>query len=1089
MSFRVLHLSDIHLSTAKVADFGFVRAALLNDLQTYRTNGFNPHIFVFSGDLVQAGETEDDFELARKEFIQPVLDAVGLGADHFFIVPGNHDINRKEVRENEVVEIGQRDSLRDREKLNAFVDRHLSESSFGDFNFKRLAPYYTFARRIMRAISIRSNVFFCTYKLEHEGRDIGIVCFNNAWRCTGEPDDKDYGVLLLGERVVTEAVKDIAECTIKIATYHHPVSWLRGFDREDCRPHLLKNFDLILTGHTHHASPEQQATPSGRTVFSEGGALYVSRRYFDGYCFIELDGGAARFVLRRYEDDNARHVFEPATNVAANGEYIVRLGRPEDVAEFSSLESVLRKIRPFLEERARDHMLATYSEVGAPRNLDDLYVALPIRRRSQFESTDPEPKEAEISITEEQILKSDNPIVISGPSESGKTTLAWRLCLSISRRDSGKLQIPVYIDLTLVKVGTGYLEREIRNVLAQAGIVVNIVEQLKNGNFFVVLDNFGRALGDKKSEARKRTMIEAFLSAYPKNQYVLFMDESRTPSGRQPTKGAIETKYQAYFIHSLGRTGMRELTKRWLEPSGLYNRGTVEAVVRRIERSNLPRTAHIVSMVLWSLERERSLGPVNEATLLERFVEAILNKANVGEAERGALDYKIKETFLSHLAYDLTIKQSGYIGKNDLLRFTIDFFKARSWSNDSSQFIEGLLGVGILAQSASDDEGPRVSFRYACLRQYFTARYLSRNGEALQSVLESDLVLEFSREVDIMTGLSRDDANIIERIVARAKRLAHECDLYETLSKGQDIRFRLSKPEETADQLVGEIQEMSLTDTELDQLMDEMEASRPRLGTDGTAEKSKPASDEVERADERLYDLLLTTTLLSSVVRNSELVDNEDLKSDAVKTALEGWCYFAIRSARMADDVLDGKAPTEIMEKFSALSEREKKFFEIFAKYFMHVIVGVGVYDTMGTQMLKSILQKCMGAVSPERVLERMLYLYVLIDLAFVDSTARQVEAIELLDEFVKDYRDKPAILALLLMKLHALYFRPNLGTDNRNSIEELMADINLKMSGKRLSPDLVGTGRSLFRKKLQKIRMKTGTFAESGESGTKELG
>jgi hypothetical protein len=98
-------------------------------------------LVIFSGDLVHAGGTDDYFYIANEKLIEPVLSAAHLSQSYFFIVPGNHDIDREEVRRNAVIEDGQFTSLSSREKVNSFVDQILRGGDV-DFNFRRLKNFF-----------------------------------------------------------------------------------------------------------------------------------------------------------------------------------------------------------------------------------------------------------------------------------------------------------------------------------------------------------------------------------------------------------------------------------------------------------------------------------------------------------------------------------------------------------------------------------------------------------------------------------------------------------------------------------------------------------------------------------------------------------------------------------------------------------------------------------------------------------------------------------------------------------------------------------------------------------------------------------
>jgi predicted MPP superfamily phosphohydrolase len=143
MRLEILHLSDLHLSSKNFADYSVVRAALLSRIGLQVDELGPPDIVIFSGDLVQGGSSVAEFEYAQKEFIEPVLHAAKVSSDRFFIVPGNHDIDRDSVRTEPELEKGLKLSLNDRASLNAFIDKHVSKKS--SHHFARLAPYNSLA--------------------------------------------------------------------------------------------------------------------------------------------------------------------------------------------------------------------------------------------------------------------------------------------------------------------------------------------------------------------------------------------------------------------------------------------------------------------------------------------------------------------------------------------------------------------------------------------------------------------------------------------------------------------------------------------------------------------------------------------------------------------------------------------------------------------------------------------------------------------------------------------------------------------------------------------------------------------------------
>ena len=796
---EILHISDVHLSQTNYRDFQFVKDALLRDLADEKTIP-KPDIVCFSGDLVHAGGKDDDFYIAHEQLIEPVLKQLGVPPNRFFIVPGNHDIDRDEVRNNAIVEDGQFSSLSTREKLNGFIDQFLVGADIA-FNFRRLSNYFEFHDLINDALHIRKTPFFCTSTLDINGVSLGIACLNSAWRCTGE-EGRDYGRLLIGERAVTEASSDIASCDIRIAMMHHPLGWLREFDREDCRPLLMRDFDLILTGHTHRQSPEWQETPMGRAVFSEGGALYVSRRWFNGYCSIRFDtrGQQCEFTLRRYEDEPKK--FSAATNVSQDGRFFVQLRGPEELERYVSVENILQQMRPLWEETAIQHIVASYANLPTGKSIEELYIPVELSARSDLalagaEVADPTRlAAADDAVHEIDIVNAKKSILIFGRRESGKTTLAYYLGHLAASGQAKQLKIPIYIDLSFVKFGTDYVEKATRIFLRRAGIEIDVDEYLQKGAFCFLIDNFESSHRDAAVRAKKQKMVEAFLARFPQNKFILLADLIDEETVRIGAKPKYEFDRDTYYLQPLTRNRIRSLAQSRLKKTGVGTRRDVDAILKQLDRAALPKTPYIVLMLITVMERDKTLGQINEAVLLERFIEAILQKASSSELDRGTIDYTLKDAFLAHLAHRLVAHQNEtVIDKNDLVTFTVEFFRSRSWPHDASSFLTQLIRVGILYEGETED-GIKVAFRYGCLREFYLARYFQKLTAASWNKLYLMIgPWTISVKLNLFTGLTRNET--AESVVSDEE-VDKVMDLVERMpdqaAKPQELAGKLLRP-------------------------------------------------------------------------------------------------------------------------------------------------------------------------------------------------------------------------------------------------------------------------------------------------------
>ncbi len=206
-----IHLSDWHQKGASF-DRGVVRDALLEDIRN-RTTRVSEELekldfAIFSGDLAFSGK-DTEYESARREFIDPVLDACGLTTDQFLIVPGNHDLDRTLAKGLSLT-------------LGEFADREALADSFRSGDRRKLvltpmAAYSRFVSSLKRATPL--SEYACRHVADlPNGARIAFLCLNSAWLCGRNRDAdnevNDYGQLIVGEPQIEEALAGLQDCDL-----------------------------------------------------------------------------------------------------------------------------------------------------------------------------------------------------------------------------------------------------------------------------------------------------------------------------------------------------------------------------------------------------------------------------------------------------------------------------------------------------------------------------------------------------------------------------------------------------------------------------------------------------------------------------------------------------------------------------------------------------------------------------------------------------------------------------------------------------------------------------------------------------------
>ncbi|WAC01518.1 metallophosphoesterase [Lacinutrix neustonica] len=290
-SINILHLTDFHLDNKVIKDFDLLMRKPLKEDVLKRANG-NIDLLFITGDIVDRGGNDfggllKGLEISNKKVISQIAKDLNLKEESVFIIPGNHDINR--YADKDFIDEGLRRKLKTSEKINNFID----SVNGGDFTgVERLMEYREFEKKFYSAYKskIEDTFFHSTFIKNIYNCDIGISCFNSAWRCYSEEDD---GNLLIGERQVLESVNLIQDCEMKIALVHHHVDSLSPDEKDTMKSILTKNYDLIFFGHSHRHNNYSRTCGGNQSIWVGSPSSFLnartdSKKYSYGYSLCTL---------------------------------------------------------------------------------------------------------------------------------------------------------------------------------------------------------------------------------------------------------------------------------------------------------------------------------------------------------------------------------------------------------------------------------------------------------------------------------------------------------------------------------------------------------------------------------------------------------------------------------------------------------------------------------------------------------------------------------------------------------------------------------------------------------------------------------
>ncbi|UQA58167.1 metallophosphoesterase [Polyangium aurulentum] len=279
---RILHVSDLHVRGPRERE-GWRRRRVLGEawernLDELVKDGTGVDLVCFTGDVADWGLAAEYGPAT--EFVEAMLARLGVPKERFFVVPGNHDIQRK-VNEAQWSDL--------RPKLLAMLPKTRSDW----LAFGKPPPRYTeqeLAEVLAREGGFRDWLealglldllpensphgrlgFRSSLRVRDLPFDVHVIGLDSAWLCG---DNADSGKLLLTEDQVARLATDNGNSLpgFRLALVHHPLSDLR--DGDACRALLAEHVHLLLRGHLHQEELAEWLGPGQRLRQVAAGCLY-----------------------------------------------------------------------------------------------------------------------------------------------------------------------------------------------------------------------------------------------------------------------------------------------------------------------------------------------------------------------------------------------------------------------------------------------------------------------------------------------------------------------------------------------------------------------------------------------------------------------------------------------------------------------------------------------------------------------------------------------------------------------------------------------------------------------------------------------
>jgi len=1050
---RIAHLSDFHLDNNQLFDMDkFVMEALKRDLKIFNDQK-KIDLIVFSGDLIdKGGESFDNsIELAFRTFeekvIEPIMKEIGLPKERFFIVPGNHDIKRN--ADEDIEEIGLLSKLNSTEKVNSFID---SEKQNG---IRRILFFKKFEKYIYKDFKEEHKLtnYHSCFKIKTDGLDIGITCFNSAWRCYDSKNDK--GRLLLGERQVINAREVIKDCDIKIAIIHHPLDYLSDFDSNCITSFIERDYDMIFCGHNHEGNLWSKTGLYGKLFISVGPSNWTynlrstDRNNANGYTIIDYEKNSKVIgYSRRYS--HKKECFDPNTDLGdQDGCIISSLPDTEDLGRYNKEIQVTEIIRNMHFEKVNEHLLSYNTDTKAPKDLDEIFVFPHLVRKIEY---DIEKLEEKNIFDLEELCTANENILIFGSKESGKTILLDKVLIELTNNIRKYHKLAVYFDFNDIE--NRRFETIINNFI---GIGIrNIQRVLDEHTIVLLIDNFDF----NKLKLRNLNRLEEFIKINKKTRIIATCNQ--LIEGEIPLdayKYNSNLNFNMVFIKYFQTKHTRELMQKWFSKNKIFNfQEKINKLVGIFYSLELPWTPMAISIFLWIIEQQEDYKPINNATMLENFIERLFKKWSKNEIYSESFDYRNKERLLSDIAYTMFKKNSlNYsMSYSELLDFIINYLKRKKFDFSGDDLLQHFLSKGILIKEISETD-IYIRFRFNCFFQFFLTKKMVFDADFKNFVLSEENMFKFIYEIDYFTGLKRDQSDILKLLIEKmeleyneaislfSKDFDNICDIKKSLSS--DL---------SNEKIINELKGIEKPkEADFEKIIDEMiDSYRPNRGI----EKKEEILDQIPKLEAILI-------LAAKVLKNTEECEEQDLKDYSYKRVLVCSMVLACITFVYIEELSKQDLETDDETKLIKILLDFRKYLPLLVQSMLHYLMGTGKLSVVIREKLdKDLVNKEISDF------EKFISVFLYADINGKDN-------LKYIRKFIKGTK-KQYIYDNSLIKILNYYFLQSKDKNTDKEYEKLIAEniTHSKGFGKIMKSTIMTDYRNR-RKKYLSQHIKQGDF------------
>ena len=230
------------------------------------------------------------YDIFEEIFINPISQKTGINKSLFLFIPGNHDVNEKEISYYDECKL-----TNDINGVN--IESYLNTNKTTFSNNKRIQGFKDFERKFHDGNDLydySNNHSLYVHKINEKVK-VGFLLINDSWRCKTRKFDGEDGKIYFGFHQLDYCLKELEnyDTELNICLFHHPITDYKE-ETEVQRILRNKNIELFLYGHYHSQEFEVLHSNFGSCFGIRGRAALnkpeeKESEFQSGYQIIDLD--------------------------------------------------------------------------------------------------------------------------------------------------------------------------------------------------------------------------------------------------------------------------------------------------------------------------------------------------------------------------------------------------------------------------------------------------------------------------------------------------------------------------------------------------------------------------------------------------------------------------------------------------------------------------------------------------------------------------------------------------------------------------------------------------------------------------------